>query len=204
MPKTKKQTKKATSRKVVKSSDRKPKLTDDQVRIQLLKTEVHYFKGLAIMMVVLIFCVFIAFGCLFSAMYMEVRATRIVFQGALADFLPQETGEAADLSEDEEDLSMIEEEVITGDMTDWLVFEKYGFTAYFPNIGWSANPETHLPSTIPPLNSLYSSSALAATKSKNIRLPNLAPHFTGVRAQSSMGIMVSVHNAAIRYISLAQ
>jgi len=47
--------------------------TDDKKRIALLKSELHYFKGLSIMMLVLILCVFFAFGVLFSSMYLEVR-----------------------------------------------------------------------------------------------------------------------------------
>ena len=121
------------------------KLTDDQIRIRLLKTEVHYFKGLAIMITVLIFCVFIAFGVLFGAMYMETRITRVIFQEALKDILPAQFTSAFTPSESSEAFSWMSGNIDADDLEaeldedileiedDWLSFAKYGVTTYFPN-----------------------------------------------------------------------
>src|SRR6056297_2979678 len=78
-PETK--TKKSTKKKI--AEQKKQDLTDNQIRIRLLKTEIQYFKGLAIMVVVMTICVFLAFGVLFSAMYLEVRATRVSFPNSM-------------------------------------------------------------------------------------------------------------------------
>lgn len=128
MPKTKKITPKTKTE------------TDDQIRIRLLKTEVHYFKGLAIMITVLIVCVFVAFGVLFSAMYLETRMTRLVIEAAFKDFVPaavQPVDNSAAVAEDEPACCATDEdmaaEVTEADTATWLSFGKYGVTAYFPN-----------------------------------------------------------------------
>jgi hypothetical protein len=48
----------------------------------MLKAEVHYFKGMSIFLTVMMICIFVAFGALFSAMYMETKLLRIILQDA--------------------------------------------------------------------------------------------------------------------------
>lgn len=147
MPAKTKKTTKSTKKKPVAKTKKQleQKLTDDQVRIRLLKTEVHYFKGLAIMITVLIFCVFIAFGVLFSAMYMETRITRVIFQEALKDILPAEFSSSFTPSDSSEAFSWMSGDIDSDELTsdveedvleiddNWLNFSKYGATVYFPN-----------------------------------------------------------------------
>ncbi|NQT50055.1 hypothetical protein HQ571_05145 [Candidatus Kuenenbacteria bacterium] len=150
MPKTKRQENKKTLKqkikkpKVKKLKINREKISVDLVRIHLLRQELNYFKGLSIMMTALILCVFVAFGILFSAMYMETRATRVIFQHAFSDFFPAPVASvdtAADLEEDEllelEEIAEYEAEgccgVVEEEEVEWLSFEKYGFRAYFPN-----------------------------------------------------------------------
>jgi len=120
------------------------KLTDDQLRIRILKTELHYFKGLAIMVVLMTLCVFVAFGVLFSAMYIETRATRLVIEKAMGDILPKNF-EASDIAitdgniETQNLASPIQTTDVTSEPSEviakikWLFFEKYGYRVYFPN-----------------------------------------------------------------------
>ena len=120
------------------------KVTDDQLRIRILKTELHYFKGLAIMVVLMTLCVFVAFGVLFSAMYIETRATRLVIEKAIGDILPKNF-EASDIAstdgnaETQNLASPIQTTDVTSEPSEviakikWLFFEKYGYRVYFPN-----------------------------------------------------------------------
>ncbi len=123
-------------------------LTSDQIRIRLLKTEVHYSKGLAISITVLIFCVFIAFGVLFSAMYLETRASRVMFQEALKDVLPAgfNIDSEYNVTADNVDEEVYDEDIVYDDVEEnltlsgvnmdfetWLSFSKYGVLVYFPN-----------------------------------------------------------------------
>ena len=55
----------------------KTPMTLEQERVFLLKSELNYFKGLSILLTVMIVCVFFAFGALFSAMYLEVKMFRV-------------------------------------------------------------------------------------------------------------------------------
>jgi hypothetical protein len=143
-----------------KKTTTKPKTvapSDDQVRIKLLKTEIHYFKGLAISMTVMIFCVFVAFGVLFSAMYLEARATRVIFQSALSDFLPSELALDYDYNYDSEeticesdkDLESVlfgeDEELaeVQVEEPEWLSFSKYGFDVYFPGT-WTFSDKPYI------------------------------------------------------------
>lgn len=123
------------------------KLTDDQLRIKVLKTELHYYKGLAIMIVLMTLCVFVAFGVLFSAMYIETRATRLVIEKAMSEILPKNFGSAVVMTGEEEfdavekaAAPVIEENDGNSDAIaiaiakiKWLYFEKYGYRVYFPN-----------------------------------------------------------------------
>lgn len=61
----------------------KPKMTLEQERVYLLKSELNYFKGLSILLTVMIVCVFFAFGSLFSAMYLEVK----IFRQTMEDYM---------------------------------------------------------------------------------------------------------------------
>ncbi len=144
MPKSKQTKTKKTVQTKSKPEKLKPAETDDQIRIRLLKTEVHYFKGLAISITVLIMCVFVAFGVLFSAMYLEARATRVIFQYALRDILRdglsiaapginEQDATADDLGDEEVCCDTGEDEIVADEDVGWLWFSKYGFTAHFPN-----------------------------------------------------------------------
>ena len=124
------------------------KLTDDQLRIRILKTELHYFKGLAIMVVLMTVCVFVAFGVLFSAMYIETRATRLVIEKAMGEILPKnfeisDTAVNDDVVQNEvgtqnlasasQGTDMVSEPPDAIAKIKWLFFEKYGYRVYFPN-----------------------------------------------------------------------
>ncbi|MEK7511411.1 MAG: hypothetical protein AAB575_00105 [Patescibacteria group bacterium] len=116
------------------------KLTDDQLRIRILKTELHYFKGLAIMVVLMTVCVFVAFGVLFSAMYIETRATRLVIEKAMGEILPKNFVATDDSKAETQDLASptqtTDDTAETPEATakiKWLFFEKYGYRVYFPN-----------------------------------------------------------------------
>ncbi|MBI5077660.1 hypothetical protein HZB94_04755 [Candidatus Falkowbacteria bacterium] len=127
-------------------SKTKTKKTDDQCRVEILKTELHYYKGLAIVIVVLIFCVFVAFASLFSAMYLETRATRVIIEKAFSDFIPKvevesavpEIGENKDVGTAvgtalELSTTPIESTSKAVPAIEWLSFSKYGVIVYFPN-----------------------------------------------------------------------
>lgn len=121
----------------------------DAVKLSLIKSELNYFKGLSIMLTVLILCVFIAFGALFSAMYLETRITREIFQVALKDQLPPnlqapiagviDVADEVALAEEKEVLADEEtpccgESASTDkiDFSQWLSFSKYGVKVLFP------------------------------------------------------------------------
>jgi len=113
----------------------------DAMKLSLIKSELNYFKGLSIMLTVLILCVFIAFGALFSAMYLETRITREIFQAALKDQLPPNLQvPIAGLVDADEDVSDAEEAPCCGesgvtdqvDFSKWLSFSKYGVKVFFP------------------------------------------------------------------------
>jgi len=127
-PETK--TKKSTKKKI--AEQKKQDLTDNQIRIRLLKTEIQYFKGLAIMVVVMTICVFLAFGVLFSAMYLEVRATRVSFEKIFSDMKSSHEKNIVTF-EQFKDKKTVEEKKDTLEKKDWLFFEKYGVKVYFPN-----------------------------------------------------------------------
>jgi len=58
-----------------------------------ITSELHYFKGLSIMITVLIVVVFFTFGCLFASLYWEVKLMSQSFQKYIDDtheFLTQE------------------------------------------------------------------------------------------------------------------
>lgn len=113
----------------------------DAAKLALLKSELHYFKGLSIMLTVLILCVFIAFGALFSAMYLETRAAREIFQAALKDSLPKslqapiefsapaEEDPAVAVAPNEATPTVVAEQI---DFSKWLSFAKYGVKIVFP------------------------------------------------------------------------
>jgi hypothetical protein len=119
------------------------KLTDDQLRIRILKTELHYFKGLAIMVVLMTLCVFVAFGVLFSAMYIETRATRLVIEKAMSEILPKNFESSIVITDDNVETQNLASPPQTTDVASepsdaiakikWLFFEKYGYRVYFPN-----------------------------------------------------------------------
>ncbi|MBT4722764.1 hypothetical protein HN958_00275 [Candidatus Falkowbacteria bacterium] len=126
MPKTK--TKKPTTKRKTKPT--KITKSTDKERINLLKAELNYFKGLSIMAVVLILCVFFAFGSLFSAMYLEVKALRYSLETAFEQAAIQGIDLAApeiDSSDKTKSLPAAEKEI------EWINFEKYGFNIYFPS-----------------------------------------------------------------------
>jgi len=118
--KTKAKTKKVTSK--IKSTDKE--------RINLLKSELNYFKGLSIMAIVLILCVFFAFGSLFSAMYLEVKALRYSMEIAI----DQAAVQGIDLDAPDIDSSDKNKEVpVEAAEVEWINFEKYGFNVHFPS-----------------------------------------------------------------------
>ena len=89
--------------------------------IAVMKSELHYFKGLSIFFTVMMLCLFIAFGSLFGAMYYETKLMRISMDRVLGDALPKivvadEQGNAAAISTE----------------NDWLSFEKYDVKVSFP------------------------------------------------------------------------
>jgi hypothetical protein len=124
MPKTK-----TTKKLKTKPKSKLPAKSTDKERINLLKSELSYFKGLSIMAVVLILCVFFAFGSLFSAMYLEVQSLRYSFEIALdqAAIAGINLNKPAIESSDVEKVEVVEEEEIS-----WINFEKYGFRIHFP------------------------------------------------------------------------
>ncbi len=50
-----------------------------------IRSELHYFRGLSIMITVLIVVVFFTFGCLFSALYWEVKGMSRSMQQYIED-----------------------------------------------------------------------------------------------------------------------
>jgi len=112
----------------------------DAVKLSLIKSELNYFKGLSVMLTVLILCVFIAFGALFSAMYLETRITREIFQAALKDQLPSNLQAPIALMDESAEVVADEESPCCGesvaadqiDFSQWLSFSKYGVKVLFP------------------------------------------------------------------------
>jgi len=97
----------------------------EKIAMKLMRREMHYFKGLSIMVTVLIVCIFFAFAALFSAMYMETRMMRVSFDNILLEIQAQ-NGQL-DGFEIMDDISAMEEAVF-----DWQNFAGYGFTTYYP------------------------------------------------------------------------
>ncbi len=76
-------TKKSTVKKktTINSLEKMVRKEDTQI-----KADLHYFKGLSLMMIVLIMIVFFAFGCLFGALYLEVRMMNETTKVYMRDF----------------------------------------------------------------------------------------------------------------------
>lgn len=104
-----------------------PKEVVDKMAVALMKRELHYFKGLSIMISVLIVLVFFCFAALFSAMYMETRMMRIDYDKILDDIT---TGTSLSALLPTSDVEPAPSDVVADD---WLAFEKYGFKVSFPN-----------------------------------------------------------------------
>lgn len=99
-------------------------------KLSLMKAELNYFKGLSIIMLVMIVCIFFAFGALFSAMYMEVRMMRVGLDQTLGLAptyeLQANVEEALETAFEDECCEGVEKE------NNWLSFEKYGVNVSFP------------------------------------------------------------------------
>ena len=118
----------------------------DALKIALLKSELHYFKGLSVLITILILCVFLAFGVLFGAMYLETKVMRQVFQQIISVDESYETNLIKssinkDSEIDEAKMKKLTSSHMVLDVEDWLDFSKYGVSIKFPN-SWtySDNP----------------------------------------------------------------
>lgn len=111
-------------------------------RIRLIKQELHYFKGLSVVLTVMIVCVFLAFAALFSAMYVETKMTRLYYGEIYKEILAQNGLEVpVDVSGEPEyeknQNDRVESKAIENlseiiKENQWLSFSKYGLTVYFP------------------------------------------------------------------------
>jgi len=139
-------------KKVKKKPAGKTKIKKENIlkdEVEILKSEVNYFKGLSLFLIVLLLIVFVAFGSLFGLMYLETRYISLQGEYILnkivgPDWIQDvETQNFASLEEDahqEPDdvetihkLSLQEETAPSIDVSKFLSFSKYGFTVMFPN-----------------------------------------------------------------------
>jgi|GEM_PF-7008009 len=88
-----------------------------------LKSDLHYYKGVAIMALVLFFCVFIAFSSLFCAMYLEVRATQVMINNAVNELI---------IARDDETILKTNQEQPQYLFAAWPGFEKFGVNVFLP------------------------------------------------------------------------
>ncbi len=72
-------------------------VTDETTRLTLIKAELHYFKGLSIMLTVLMLCVFFAFGALFSSMYLEAKMMRNSVESLISKTMIESTSDVYNL-----------------------------------------------------------------------------------------------------------
>ena len=101
-----------------------------------IRSELNYFKGLSIMITVLIVVVFFTFGCLFSALYMETRAmsqairlyVEDTHQYLSADIKSEEIATVAPSGYGPQQVKLD----IKISTADWRSFEKYGVKVFFP------------------------------------------------------------------------
>ena len=135
MPRGTVKTKKLESKKVKKVIKKEVVKKTLKISLQKIKEELHFFKGLAMMLVILMICIFFAFGALFSSMYLEVRMTRIAFENVFskAVFDPTYNWEfgldSSDLVKEGKNI----EELKKPEDLDWLSFSKYGVSVSFPD-----------------------------------------------------------------------
>ncbi len=138
---TKIKTKKRTTKKDKELNDSLAVISEKAEKdIKVLKNEVHYYKGVAIMTLTLIFCVFIAFSSLFASMYLETKATRVLIGQSLdqiitrlpADSLSVENSliENDEFDESDNDIS-----------ADWKSFNNFGYTVFYPET-WTSRIDT--------------------------------------------------------------
>lgn len=86
--------------------------------IALHQKEINYLKGLSILLIVFMLCVFFAFGSLFCAMYMETKIMRVNLEKYL-------NGSMTPVAVSAEATAVPE--------IQWLSFAKYGVNVSFPN-----------------------------------------------------------------------
>ncbi|KKR07875.1 MAG: hypothetical protein UT32_C0006G0022 [Parcubacteria group bacterium GW2011_GWC2_39_14] len=103
-----------------------------------IQSELHYFKGLSIMITVLIVVVFFTFGCLFVALYMEVRLMSQSMRQYIVDTHQYLTSKVENnvetiatpvVSSAYGPNQVVTEKISTAD---WRSFEKYGVKVFFP------------------------------------------------------------------------
>ncbi|MFH0779270.1 MAG: hypothetical protein V1928_00245 [Parcubacteria group bacterium] len=100
-------------------------IKQDRKAVNMIESELHYFKGLSIVIFALFFCVFFVFSALFASMYMEVRMARVALQNALiAQY------DSSSSCPDAENQPLVQPE------EGWLAFAKYGFEISYPK-EWS-------------------------------------------------------------------
>ncbi|MFA6537213.1 MAG: hypothetical protein WCT18_02325 [Patescibacteria group bacterium] len=100
--------------------------------LRVLKNDLHYYKGVAIMALVLIFCIFIAFSSLFCAMYIEVKKTQVTLNSVVNQLIVNNDSEWQ-----QDDWSMAEsDDVITEQKSVWPVVEFFGTKIAYPT-GWA-------------------------------------------------------------------
>ncbi|MBU1131857.1 hypothetical protein KKC32_01205 [Patescibacteria group bacterium] len=54
-----------------------------------LRRDLYYYKGMAIFITCMMLCIFIAFGALFSLMYLETKMMRISMENSLSEMMFQ-------------------------------------------------------------------------------------------------------------------
>lgn len=99
-------------------------IKQDHKAVNMIESELHYFKGLSIVIFVLFVCVFFTFAALFASMYMEVRMARVALQNALIAQYEGGSSCSADVQ------PSVQAE------TGWQTFAKYGFEISYPK-EWS-------------------------------------------------------------------
>jgi len=96
----------------------------EEQKISIMKAEVHYFKGLAVFLTIILVCIILAFGSLFGAMYYETRLMRISLERVLGEALPKIV--VADQSGEKQPTLAV------SDDEEYLTLEQLGFKISYP------------------------------------------------------------------------
>ena len=99
---------------------------------QILNSEVNYFRGLSLLLIIMLVAIFFTFSALFGAMYVETKMMRQQLEGVYNQVIV-EIDEVSDLVVEPEKDVVVEKKGDAYDVENWLSFEKYGFEVLFPD-----------------------------------------------------------------------